>query len=476
MKFHPVDIAKELKTYNFFKSFRDDLLLQISTMTEFKTFKKGELVLKENQHNTKLYFIRNGIAEILLVGEVVAILQNRGDVMGEMSVVLNKPVTSTIRAATDLECWVLDSENFAHVNPKDLDHFQFLLYRIYSIVLADRLTRTNEKARFFEIANRELHQAQMALDKTGSKKVLLVDADRKQLVMAKVAVGSTGVKMDTATNTAAAEALLKANQYDAVICDGQSMELLKKLHESNNPAKLIMMTSKLIRDNLKHYRDNKFVNTMITQDVEDRPLTVRTMLTTLTKVLSQEIFGLEKYLSWGVEVQTRQVKSSSQRAELKEEMVDYFKHLGVRQTVLDRCYTVAEELLMNSIYDAPMDVNGKSLYNHYSRRTEVALDTHLQSQFRYACDGMYLALAVTDPFGGLTKDIIINYLESCYEGRAGSLNDEKGGAGRGLHQIIENADLTIFNVKKNSKTEVISLFYVESNRKEPLPSFHYFFS
>jgi len=476
MKPHPAEIAKELKSYSFFKSFSDDLLLQLCTMTEHTTFKKGECVLRENEKNTKLFFIRSGVAEIVLAGEVVAILQTPGDVMGEMSVVLEKPATSTIRAATDLECWVLASEQFAHVNAKDLDHFQSLLYRLYSIVLADRLTKTNEKARLFEIANRELHEAQVGLDNIGTKKVLLVDSDRKQLVMAKVAVGSTGVRMDTASDVATAENLILANQYDAVICDDIAMPLLKKLRDSKNPAKLVLMTSKNVQNNLHHYRDNQFVNSIITRDVDDRPLTIRTVLTTLTKVLSQELFGLEKYLSWGVEVQSQTVRSSAQRTDLKDEMVQYFRRLGVRQTVLDRCYTVAEELLMNSIYDAPVDSRGQSLFNHFSRRTEVVLDTHLQSQFQYACDGMYLALSVVDPFGGLTKDIIINYLESCYEGRAGSLNENKGGAGRGLHQIIENADLTIFNVKKGVRTEVISLFYVESNKKEPLPSFHYFFS
>ncbi len=476
MNLHPADIAKELKTYNFFRSFRDELLLQICTMCELVTFKKGDFVIKENEQNTKLYFIRKGIAEVVLAGEVVAILQNPGEVMGEMSVVLNKPATSTIRAASHLECWVLDSENFSHVNPKDLDHFQSLLYRIYSVVLADRLTKTNEKARFFEIANRELHQAQMALDTIGNKKVLLVDSDRKQLVMAKVAVGSTGVKMDTASDLTTAETLISSQTYDAIICDDQSIDLFKKLKVNKNPAKFIMMTSKLVKENLHYYRENPSVNTMITRDPEDRALTIRTMLTTLTKVLSQDIFGLEKYLSWGVEVQSRKVKSSDDRENLKDEMTNYFKGLGVRQTLIDRCYTVSEELLMNSIYDAPIDSSGVPLFNHYSRRTQVILDSHLQSQFKYACDGMYLALSVTDPFGGLTKDIIINYLESCYEGRAGSLNQDKGGAGRGLHQIIENSDLTIFNIKKNVRTEVISLFYVESNKKEPLPSFHYFFT
>jgi hypothetical protein len=55
------------------------------------------------------------------------------------------------------------------------------------------------------------------------------------------------------------------------------------------------------------------------------------------------------------------------------------------------------------------------------------------------------------------------------------LNTQKGGAGRGLHQIIENSDLTIFNVKKGIRTEVICLFNIDGQKREAQPSFHYFF-
>src|SRR4051794_24985498 len=101
MKPHPVEVAKELRKFTFFKSFSDDLLLQVSTMIEVASFKSGQNILKEGDLNKCLYFLRSGVAEIVLAGEVVAILQAAGEVMGEMSVITEKQVSTTIRAAQD---------------------------------------------------------------------------------------------------------------------------------------------------------------------------------------------------------------------------------------------------------------------------------------------------------------------------------------------------------------------------------------
>lgn len=181
-------------------------------------------------------------------------------------------------------------------------------------------------------------------------------------------------------------------------------------------------------------------------------------------------------MTWGVDIQSRTVAKSTQREELREEIVAYFKNMGIRSSVLDRVNTVAEEMLMNAIYDAPLDGTGKPLFNHKSRKEEITLDTHQQAQLTYASDGMMLAIGVRDPFGGLSKDTIVNYLMRCYFGDPTQPNEGKGGAGRGLHQIIENADLTVFNVKKGVRTEVICLFNVDGMKKEAQPSFHYFFT
>lgn len=473
MGLHPAEIGKELRNFAFFKTFSDDMLLQISTMTVEKNFRASDFILREGELNTKLYFLRSGVAEINLENEVVAILQTPGDVMGEMSVVLKRPVTSSIIAKTDVSAFIIDSDHFSHVPQKDFDRFTALLYRVYSTVLADRLIRSNEKARLFEIANRELFEAQATLEKAGDKSVLLVDTDRKQLVLAKMAVGSSGVKMDIAADVEAAKQLLQLNKYDLVVFDDNCSEVVNFIPDIK---KCVMITTKKVEQNIPILKKTQKVNNLITRDPDDKQLTIKTLLTTLSKLLNNDVFGIEKYLSWGVDIQAKKVTSSSERMKLKDDMVAYFKRLGIRNTVLEKMYQVTEELLMNAIYDAPTDKQGKAMFNHLSRKTEVALESHLQSIIKYGCDGIYLAVSVTDPFGSLTKEIIINYLDSCYNNQAGSLNTGKGGAGRGLHQIVENSDLTIFNVKSGQRTEVISIFFTETNKKEPNPSFHYFFN
>lgn len=475
MKLHPAEIAKEIKAFSFFKSFSEDLLLQTSAMVHTESFSQGNFILQEGKKNSSLFFLRSGKVEVSLAGEVIATLDHAGEVFGEMSVITGNLTSTTVKALSDVECFVIRSEDFAHVHPKDKDHFQALLFQIYCFILTERLMRTNEKARLFEILNRELHEAQNAIEKSGGGKVLLIEPDKKQQLPIRMALGGTGVQLDIASDSEAGRTYLQENKYDIVLCEEACVDVLKEVQTSKLSPFAVLLTSKDVQGNLRALENNRFVDHIISRDAEDRNATIRYVLTALSKLLNKDLFGIEKYLTWGVEIQSKTVSHSSQREELREELHGYFKKMGIRSTVLDRVNTVVEEMLMNAIYDAPVDSQGKSIFNHISRKEEIVLDTHQQSQLRYASDGVLLAVAVKDPFGSLTKEIIVDYLLSCYNGQAGSMNSNKGGAGRGLHQIIENADLTVFNVKKGVRTEVICLFNVDGQKREAQPSFHYFF-
>lgn len=475
MKLHPVEIAKEIKTYSFFKSFSEDLLLQASTMIQSESFPANTVIIPEGKKNTSLYFLRSGKVEVSLLGEVIATLESAGEVFGEMSVITTNPTSTTIKTLTSVDCFVLRSEDFAHVHPKDKDRFQALLYQIYCFILTERLMRTNEKARLFEILNRELHEAQNAIEKSGGGRVLLVEPDKKQQLPIRMALGGTGVQLDIAMDSEAGRTFLAENKYDIVLCEEVCVNILKEVQEKKASPFAVLLTNKDVQGNVQILSRNRFVDHIISRDAEDKNATIRYVLTALGKLLNNDLFGVEKYLTWGVEVKTKAVARSSQREELREEVCAYFKKIGIRSTILDRVNTVLEEMLMNAIYDAPVDSQGKSVFNHVSRKEEVVLDTHQQSQLSYASDGVLLAVSVKDPFGSLSKDIIVDYLISCYNGQAGSMNENKGGAGRGLHQIVENADLTVFNVKKGVRTEVICLFNVDGQKREAQPSFHYFF-
>jgi len=473
---HPSEVARELSSFVFFKSFSEDLLLQIATMVKPRSVGSGEYLLKEGLHNNSLFFLRKGEIQVQLGGEVIATLRTLGDVMGEMSVISHNPAATSLFVSQPSEVFELCSDDFGYVHPKDKDHFQALLYRIYSVILIERLMKTNEKARLFEILNKELNDVQNSLNQGKGGEVLLVEADKKKQVLSKLALGGTRVNLTIAGDSEKLKESTSSDKvYDVVIADDQFCADLKTLHQAKKAKHYVLATGQTVRTNIDIIRTLPFVNNIVTRTSDDKNENVKATLITLTKVLNQDIFGLEKYLGWGVAVENVPILDSKSRDALKENMCAYFKAMGVRSSIVDRMNTVAEELLMNAIYDAPVDGTGKSLFNHLSRKTEVKLDTHQQSQFRYAGDGITLAISVVDPFGRLTKEIVLDYLQSCYDGQAGSLNHGKGGAGRGLHQIIENADLTIFNVKHGVRTEVISLFYTDHPQKESDPGFHFFF-
>lgn len=520
MKLHPAEIAKDFRSYSFFANFGEELILQMAQIAEVQNFSPGQYVLKKGGYNETLYFLKRGRVQIVLDGEVIYDSSTPGEILGEMSAISRMQVSADIRVVEPTELYFIGTKEFSGMQVKDLNEVQFLIYRVYCIILTHRLRTTNEKARQFEIANRELHAAQEELRNLSmkkmdelekarhfafeklqnlstdilaklnleeivaiykneksihNKKVLLIDANKKQHVLAKMAFGGSGVKLDLASDVVEADEKLK-NSYDMIIFDAQLSDALDLVNKKNNDVPCVLITDADIKNTLNVIKKHSEVHHFISRDVEDRSQTLKFYVTTATKILSRDLFGIEKYLTWGAEKIEKFVASSQQRQSLIEEMVTHFKGIGVRSQVLDRLRISTEEMLMNAIYDAPVDIQGKPLYNHLPRTEVVQLKPAHAATLSYACDGVWLAVSVSDPFGSLKKNIIVDYLESCYAGQAGSLNSQKGGAGRGLHMLIESADLTVFNIESGKRTEVISMINLENValKKETKSTFHYF--
>ncbi len=486
MHLHPAEIAQEIIAYPFFTNFHEALLLQIATMVGAVEYERGEVILETNSLNDKLFFLREGIVEILVEGEKVNELKTIGEVVGEMSVLSGKPVTAQIRAQTKVRCFFISAHDFAHVQSNQKDRFQFLLYKIYSGVLTDRLIKTNEKAKLYEITARELRIAKRELELVTAaqmnflrsesspiqQKVLLLEPNKKQQNVIKSAVGSTGVQIMIASTEEEAKKIFTYDRPNVIFCDQTSVEFLNWAHSQDFVGQSVLIgSSDLDFDMLLHL---PFVQNVITRNPEDRASTVKSMLTTLSKILHQTYFGIEKYLAWGTDIKSIVIGGSIERDLARTKMLSHFKTLGIRGALLDRIQVAAEEMMMNAVYDAPVDILNQPLYNHLPRTTQVDLHASQRATLRFGMDGNLLAVSVQDPFGSLSREVIIKYLQSCYQNRAGEMNQDKGGAGRGLHQILESSDCTIFNIKPGEMTEVIGLFDVDQ-KVEGTPQFHYFF-
>lgn len=92
----------------------------------------GTVLLHEGETSGRLYVLAAGTLEVLRGETVVASVGEPGAVFGEMSVLLKRPHTATVRAMTTVRVYIIeDAESFLKSHPE----IAFLLAR----VLAERL-------------------------------------------------------------------------------------------------------------------------------------------------------------------------------------------------------------------------------------------------------------------------------------------------------------------------------------------------
>lgn len=162
--------------------------------------------------------------------------------------------------------------------------------------------------------------------------------------------------------------------------------------------------------------------------------------------------------------------NSRTRDLVASELMALAERAGAPGRLTGRIGESAHELLMNAIYDAPVNHYGQPRYAQ-DRRAEVQLEPHEIPTARFACDGTLLAIQVVDPFGRLTRDHV---LRSVLRGQAGArastsspmLDTSNGGAGLGLWRIYATAALTIVEVVPGHSTSVTAVFDIDVSPRE----------
>lgn len=108
---------------------------------------------------------------------------------------------------------------------------------------------------------------------------------------------------------------------------------------------------------------------------------------------------------------------------------------------------LADELLENALYDAPRGAHGDKLFKKGEPRAMLPGERIV---FSFGFDGATLALKLTDNWGSLEPDLVIEFLARNQE--AGSKSDDEGG--RGLFIIWRFLDQFHVNVHPGQETAV----------------------
>lgn len=308
------------------------------------------------------------------------------------------------------------------------------------------------------------------------QQVLLVESNTKQRNMIKMALGGTGVKVEMAKTADEAKEILLRQNFNILFLSAEMLEIADFVRDNKMKTKIVLLTEEESKDYLSKIKNYGFLSNIIATKEDDRAFNIKSISTTVSKMTGGDIFGLEKYLNWGVEVKEFEIADSKDRQALNDKVIEHLTELGVRNTLRTRCQIVIEELLMNAIYDAPVDEKGTPLHNHKSRTEAITLAPHQKAKLRFATDGLFLAISVEDPFGVFKKETIFKYLENNYYNPEIDENSKegKGGAGKGIYMITESSDLVIYNVAPGTKTEVIAMFDLDVSKDKKATSLHYF--
>lgn len=193
------------------------------------------------------------------------------------------------------------------------------------------------------------------------------------------------------------------------------------------------------------------------------------LVVTSVKLLSGDIFGLEKYLAWGSQIHEFQISNYEQKREALLQVAAHAKEVGARRPVIGKIESVVDELLMNALYDAPAIRNGVSPSTRIAKTGEP--DGHpddAAALLRYACDGRYFAVSVQDEYGELHKEAILDHLTRARaeRGRPRELDGSGSGAGLGLYFILSSVTRFIANIDPGKRTEVVCMFDIKQSGRD----------
>ncbi len=143
---HNDDIINKMKGLPAFKNFKPKDIETVLRGSRLLEFKAGEMILEEGKFEPWIYFLISGKVKIFKDDKtLLCILQDSGDVFGEMGGIQGKERSASAHAMEDSMCLVISVEDIEKAALENQMDFKYQLYKEFAEVLAGRLRLTTEE-------------------------------------------------------------------------------------------------------------------------------------------------------------------------------------------------------------------------------------------------------------------------------------------------------------------------------------------
>lgn len=294
------------------------------------------------------------------------------------------------------------------------------------------------------------------------RRVLAISSDLDQLRRIVATLERAGAEVDAVRNPDAIAADVIPHRYIFYVAEaGNGLTHLTGLvGKLRDRAHVTVVTPHASLSELTRYLHDERVNHVIVGDELDRGVFV-----TAQKLLTGDIFGIEKYLPEGTPVHYARLRDFDGRGKAIQTILDFAEESKMRRQVRGAIGSVCEELLMNALYDAPVDAEGKQVFAELDPHDRTHTRSPRPVSIRYAATDDMFAIAVRDRFGRLAKNTILGYIDKCISS-PNQIDRKTYGAGLGLYLVANAAATYVVNVAYGIATEVVCTF--DRGAKTPL--------
>ena len=301
--------------------------------------------------------------------------------------------------------------------------------------------------------------------------VLLLSPNERVSRPAERLLSSAGHAVTHVTTPLQARTWLRVHRADLAVVEldsaavpaaEETVELVRSLREGRGGPRVLVLTLARGEGHLRPLFERMHLLNFLTFG-DDATIDPVELLATVSKILTGDIFGVERYLAPGAEVNEISVTGSHQKKDVVERLEAFAKESGCHVREAEAFAVAADEMVTNAVYNAPVDRDGRPRYAALSRRERVTLEPHEAVTVRYGRDGRRLCLATSDPFGSLRPEVVLDYLCKCFGRGEGQIDEKAGGAGLGLYTVLNLVHHFVLNIAPGERTEAIGLLEVSQS-------------
>jgi len=150
------EIIEYLKASRLFSAVPADFRKQIADLSRIADYADGTEILKQGCSNDRICFLMRGVLGIYVDGQHIVNLQRKGDIIGEMSMIAEKACAATVRAEGPVRLFEISHRHLGSYRKMNQGEMDSVMYKLFAMILTEKLEMTNYKAREYEATNRDL--------------------------------------------------------------------------------------------------------------------------------------------------------------------------------------------------------------------------------------------------------------------------------------------------------------------------------